>query len=488
MPKIFATVTFVCISALMGAVGVTACSALNSAGDSSSASTNRDGVDEAVVSTSVVVGTPRSATDSGRSTQLGLGAGATATGGVDGVGTAVPAPEDPLAAGTRVGAAVWADEGFAALADRRVGLVSNGAARIGSVPVVDVMVAAGVDVVALYAPEHGFDAVVAAGAPVADGVHPVHGIPVHSLYGADRELDPADLAGVEILVFDLQDVGVRAYTYLATMGSAMEAATAADIPFVVLDRPNPLGDRAVEGWIRTPELDSFVSRYPVPAVHGLTAGELALAAGGEGWLDIEGLRLSVVRVDGWDRTDPWDGAELPWHAPSPSLPDLDSVALYPGLVLLEGTSVSVGRGTTSPFTVVGAPWLDGEALARSLAAEDLPGVGFEPTTFTPVATADLPDPPHAGVPSAGVRIVVEDPDLVRPLALGVHVLAAVEAQAAAAGVGTVVDNPELLDLLAGTSRLRQGLAAGRTPTELSADWAADVERFAELRRPYLLYD
>lgn len=387
----------------------------------------------------------------------------------------------------RVGAEVWADDGFAPLLDQRVGLLTNSAARIGDTTVLNAMTAAGVDVVTVFTPEHGFSATSAAGAPVADGS--IDGVAIVSLYGTDRAPSAAELAQLDVLVFDLQDVGVRAYTYLATLGLAMQAAAEADVAVVVLDRPNPLGDRHREGWVTTPGSTSFVSQYPTPATHGLTAGELALALQGEQWLPgVAAVELTVVPVQGWARADDWSTTGLAWYPPSPSLPTTDSVALYPGTVLLEATTVSLGRGTDTPFTVVGAPWVDGEALASALNGRVLPGVRFEPATLTPVASEAVPDPAFAGETIPGVRIVVTDPVAVRPVALGVHVLDELRRHGATAGVGDIIDQPNLLDLLAGTDRLRLGLEAEMSAADLVAEWRADATAFDTLRAPYLLYD
>lgn len=398
-----------------------------------------------------------------------------------------PAVGESAAAAVRVGAEVWADDGFAALADQRVGLLTNSAARVGEATVLAAMVDAGVEVVTVFTPEHGFSATAAAGAAVGDGS--VDGVQVISLYGTERAPTPTDLGGLDVIVFDLQDVGVRAYTYLATLGLTMEAAAEAGVPVVVLDRPNPLGDRVREGWVTAPGFTSFVSQYPVPATHGFTAGELAQALQGEQWLPaVEGVELTVVPVEGWRRTDDWTATGLTWHPPSPSLPTTDSVALYPGTVLLEATTVSLGRGTETPFTVVGAPWVDGAALAAALDERALPGVAFEATTVSPESSEAVPDPPFAGEDVPGVRIVVTDPAAVRPMTVGVHVLDALRRQAEAAGVGEIIDRPDMLDLLAGTDQLRVGLQRGVPAADLVAGWQADVAAFDDLRAPYLLYD
>jgi uncharacterized protein YbbC (DUF1343 family) len=389
----------------------------------------------------------------------------------------------------RVGAGVLADEGFRWLHGRRVGLITNSAAQVDGERTLDLLARSeGVDLVAVFAPEHGIESNQPAGANVADtSVASDDGeLVVHSLYGSKRAPTQDLLAGIDVLVFDLQDVGVRAYTYLATMGLAMEAAAEAQIPFVVLDRPNPLGGEYLAGFVRDPGLDSFVSAYPIPSVHGLTAGELALAIKGEGWVaGLDDLQLEVVAMQGWHRGLIWPDTGLAWAAPSPNLPDNQASAVYPGTVLFEATSLSVGRGTPEPFTLIGAPWLDGEQLAGELNARSLPGVRIEPTTFTPEPSPAAPDPAYADQALNGIRIVVTDPSTLAPVELGVHLLEAIVAQSS---TEAVVAQPDLLDLLAGSVRMRQGLEAGLGAEAIIASWDEEVTAYAAWRRSYLLYD
>lgn len=399
-----------------------------------------------------------------------------------------------VTAPVRVGAEVAAADGFQLFRGQRVGVILNAASVVDGRSLLDVLAGAdGVDVVAAFAPEHGVRGDAPAGAPVGDSVDAVTGVPVHSLYGDRRAPTAEQLAGLDRLVFDLQDVGARPYTYLATMGLAMQAAARAGVPFVVLDRPNPLGGTGpagggVEGWVLDPAYTSFVGRYPVPLAHGLTAGELARMIQGEGWLDgLDGLQLDVVPMTGWRRDQRWADTGRAWVAPSPGLPSADTAAVYPGTVLFEATSASLGRGTDEPFSLVGAPWADGPAAAGALNARDLPGVRFEAVTFTPAPTAAVPDPPLAGQELSGVRVVVTDPAAVRPVALGVHLLEVFAVQARAAGETGFVARPATLDALAGTGRLRQALAAGTPAADIVAAWAAEDTAFDQLRQPYLIY-
>lgn len=393
-------------------------------------------------------------------------------------GSTPPAGDGPAVSDrVRIGAEVLVEEGFPPLLGRRVGLIANRASVVGGQPLIDVLADhPDIELVALFAPEHGLGADDEAGETVADGLDPDTGLTVHSLYGDERAPTVDVLAELDVLVFDLQDAGARFYTYTSTLGLAMQAAAEADVPVVVLDRPNPLGGDRPDGQLLDPGHASFIGLYPIPMLHGLTAGELALAIRGEGWLTgLDGLDLEVIGLDGWDRSARWDDTGLDWVAPSPGLPSPELALLYPTTVLLEATTVSFGRGTDRPFGQFGAPWLDAEALVAELDAIGLAGVGFETTTF-------VPDGEPTPVPA--VRLTVVDRETIRPLLVGVHVLDRLIAQA---GDRTIVDRPDFLDLLAGGPALRQDLAAGRDPADIAAGWADDLDGWERTRAPYLLY-
>ena len=268
------------------------------------------------------------------------------------------------------------------LGGKRVGVIANATARDAQGRfIVDVLRALPqVRVTALFAPEHGLQAQLGAGDRVLDETF--QGLTVYSLYGKTRQPTPAMLAEVDALVFDIQDVGARFYTYASTMTLAMAAAAECGKPFVVLDRPNPINGRTVEGNLLEPAFASFVGLWPIPVRHGLTMGELARLVAGEGWL--KGPRppdLTVVPVQGWRRSMWFDQTHLAFIRPSPNIPDPDTALVYIGLCLLEGTNVSEGRGTDRPFMQFGAPWVDGQALCTRLEALRLPGLAFEPTSF-----------------------------------------------------------------------------------------------------------
>ena len=385
-------------------------------------------------------------------------------------------------------------ERFRPLDGMRVGLVTNHTARVdtadgGPAHLIDRMHAApNVIVGALFGPEHGIRGDAEAGAGVQGGRDATTGAPVYSLYGRNKKPTARQLRGLDALVFDMQDVGARFYTYVSTMGYAMQAAAQAGIPFVVLDRPNPIGDRA-EGWVLEPEHESFVGLYPIPVTHGLTVGELAQMIQGEGWLDgLEDLDLRVIEMTNYQRGMPWQDTGLEWVPPSPNIPDVETALVYPGTALFEGTTASEGRGTRTPFTTVGAPWVDPAALADDLNAAGLAGVRFEPATFVPI---DLPgqatNPKFEGETVRGVRLEVTDADLFRPVATGVHVVEAVYRQAPR-GVHSRYLTRDWLAKLAGTDALRRGILDGLAPEAIVASWEAEAAAFAERAEAYRIYN
>ena len=416
------------------------------------------------------------------------------------LGCEAPAPETPAATAAldtsavagdpvRTGAHVLAEEEFARLAGQRVGLVVNHTALVDTTHLIDLVHAApGVTLGALFGPEHGLRGTADAGEKVDDGIDDRTGAPVFSLYGETRRPTPEMLADLDVLVFDIQDVGARFYTYISTMGLAMQAAAEAGLDFVVLDRPNPLGGAYVGGFVLEPPHTSFVGQYPIPVAHGLTVGELARMIQGEGWLPgLDSLRLEVVEMAGWQRPMTWAATGLPWIRPSPNIPDAETALIYAGAGFFEAADASEGRGTETPFRLLGAPWADADALADTLNARGLPGVRFEPAHFTPRSIPGMSSNPKLeGEAVHGVRYVVTDADAFRSVEAGMHVLHAFYEQAEAAGEDFIA-RPDWLTRLAGTERLGALLTSGARPEAIIAAWQAEVETFRRQRQPYLLY-
>lgn len=386
----------------------------------------------------------------------------------------------------RPGAAVAAADTFAVLRGQRVGLIGNHTSTVGDRHLADLLhEAPDVTLTALFGPEHGLRGTADAGTSVADGRDPDTGVPIYSLYGDTRRPTPAMLAEVDVLVFDMQDVGARFYTYISTMGLAMQAAAEADLPFVVLDRPNPLGGTYVSGFVLEDEQRSFVGQYPIPTAHGLTTGEVATMIQGEAWLEgLDNLSLMVVPMAGWQRNQRWDALETPWTPPSPNIPDAETALLYPGTCFIEATAASEGRGTDAPFRLIGHPDLDGAALAADLSSRALPGVAVTAASFTPSSRPGASAPKHEGVSVEGIELRVTNADSLDAVALGVHLLEALLSH----GGAEMLERPTWLDRLAGTPRLREALENGIPSEAIIAAWDNEVAEFEDARSAYLLYD
>jgi beta-glucosidase-like glycosyl hydrolase/uncharacterized protein YbbC (DUF1343 family) len=365
------------------------------------------------------------------------------------------------------------------LAGKRLGLLTHAAAvALDGRRSVEVLRERRLDLVRLYAPEHGLAARAAAGEPVPDGRDPASGLPVVSLYFAGSKPTAEDLADIDTLVIDLQDAGVRFYTYTGTLLRCLRAAAEADVEVVVLDRPNPLGGEYVAGPVRAPFAEvppALVSETPGPLVHGLTIGEMARYANG---LLPRPARLSVVAMRGWRRSMRWPETGRRWLPPSPNLRTADAALAYPGTCLLEATNVAEGRGTDAPFLLLGAPWLDLGALPAAA-----PGFALTPVRFTPRPSAAAPAPKHAGVECAGVRVAVSDAAAADPYRLGVELLAALARQSAFSWLR----DGAALTWLVGTPRLGERLAAGMSPGAIVAADAPDIAAWREARKPALLY-
>ena len=383
----------------------------------------------------------------------------------------------PASGAVRPGIEVLLADSAHLVRDRRVGLVTNqsGVDASGVSDVVRLR-AAGVRLVALFSPEHGFRGAADPGAAVASSVDSATGLPIYSLYG--RTSAPTDemLLGIDVLLVDLQDAGARYYTYITTTVDVMKAAAGKGIPVVVLDRPNPIGG-AVQGNLLEEAHISAVGRLRVPMRHGLTLGEMARLARDD--LGIGG-ELVVVPVSGWRRAMAFDETGLPFIPPSPNLRTLESLFHYPGTCLFEGTNLSVGRGSEAPFEQVAAPWLDTAAVLADFRRAALPGVRARGVAFTPTRPGDAK---YADTLLAGIRLEVTDRAAYDPTAAAVHLLAAVRRL----HPSDFAWIPRHFDRLAGTTRLREAIDGGIGPASIVAGWEAERRRFLERSRGVLLY-
>jgi uncharacterized protein YbbC (DUF1343 family) len=371
------------------------------------------------------------------------------------------------------------------LRGRTVGLVAHPASIDAQFRhVVDRAEAGGVKIGALFGPQHGYQSDVQENmieSPHAEDRR--RRIPVYSLYSDTREPTADMLEGLDALVIDLQDVGTRIYTYIYTMANCLTAARRHQVPVIVCDRPNPIGGVAVEGPMLERGFESFVGQYPIPMRHGMTMGELARLFNEQFGI---GAKLEVVAMRGWSRDQYFDATGLAWVLPSPNIPTLDTAIVYPGTVLLEGTNISEGRGTTRPFELVGAPWAQADRIAAELNGLDLPGVRFRPAAFEPTYHK------HAKTTCGGCQIHVLDRDVFRPVETGVAIIDAFrragpdEFQWREPPYEYEYTKPPI-DILYGSTGLRDRLEAGDTASEIAADWPAAIDPFLRERQRFLSY-
>jgi uncharacterized protein YbbC (DUF1343 family) len=372
------------------------------------------------------------------------------------------------------------------LAGTRVGIVCNHASLDrGFLHILDRLASAdGLTLAAIFGPQHGFRS------DVQDNMietphasDPGRRVPIYSLYSETREPTPEMLKAIDVLVIDLQDVGARIYTYIYTMANCMRACARHRVPVIVCDRPNPIGGVDVEGARLVPGFESFVGQFPIPMRHGMTTGELARL-----FNDVFaiGADLEIVRMEGWRRDMYADQTGLPWVMPSPNMPTLDTAIVYPGTVLFEGLMISEGRGTTRPFELVGAPWIEAERFARDMNGLGLTGVHFRPAVFEPTFQK------HAKQTCGGCQIHVTARHLFKPVLVGVALAGMFwrtnPAKFAWRQPPYEYEHDKMpIDILAGSDVLRTQIEANVPATEIAAGWKADEESFRTLREPYLLY-
>jgi len=367
-----------------------------------------------------------------------------------------------------------------------VGVVCNHASiDRGFLHVIDrVASCEGVTLGAIFGPQHGFRSDVQDNmVETPHGDDPRRRVPIYSLYSETREPTAEMLRGLDALVIDLQDIGARIYTYIYTMANCMRAAARHGVQVIVCDRPNPIGGEAVEGATLRPGWESFVGQFAIPMRHGMTTGELAMLFNDAFGL---GAPLEVVRMDGWTRDMYADATGLPWVMPSPNMPTLDTAIVYPGTVLFEGTMLSEGRGTTRPFELLGAPWIDAERFAAEMNGAGLPGAYFRPAGFEPTFQK------HAKQPCGGCQIHVTDRHAFEPVITGVALIDMFRrvdpARFAWRQPPYEYEHDKMpIDILAGSDVLRQQVESGVPMREIAGSWDEDEAAFRRLREPYLLY-
>ncbi|MDN3020118.1 DUF1343 domain-containing protein [Paenibacillus sp. BSR1-1] len=382
----------------------------------------------------------------------------------------------------RLGVEVLLQDKIDLIKGKRVGLITNPTGvdqKLNSI--VDLLYKnPNVNLTALYGPEHGVRGSAQAGQYVESYIDEKTGVPVYSLYGNTKKPTPEMLSNVDVLLFDIQDVGTRYYTYIYTMALAMEAAKENNIPIIVLDRPNPLSGTKVEGPVLEDKYSSFVGEYAIPVRHGMTVGELAQLFNKEFGI---GADLTVVKMDGWKRNMYYDETPLDFVMPSPNMPTLDTALVYPGACLIEGTNVSEGRGTTRPFELIGAPFINSDDLAAKLNSYHLPGVTFRAASFTPSTSK------FVNKLSNGIQIHVTDRNSYKPFETGLYIVKTIhdmypnDFQFRTPGSNGI----SFFDNLTGNGSIRAGIEAGKSIEEMKAEWQPSLEKFMDVREKYLLY-
>jgi uncharacterized protein YbbC (DUF1343 family) len=382
----------------------------------------------------------------------------------------------------KLGVEVLLDEQKDLIKGKRVGLITNPTGVDQNLnSIVDLLYNdPDVELTALYGPEHGVRGDAQAGSYVEYYIDEATGLPVYSLYGQTRKPTPEMLENIDVLLFDIQDVGTRFYTYIYTMAYAMEAAQKNGIPFIVLDRPNPLGGQKVEGPVLDPHYASFVGNYPIPLRHGMTVGELATLFNEE--FEI-GADLTVVQMNGWKRNMYYHDTPLQFVMPSPNMPTFETALVYPGAALIEGTNVSEGRGTTKPFELIGAPFVNSTEFAAALNELNLPGVKFRAASFTPTFSK------HSGKLSHGVQIHITNKQPYDPIVTGLHIVKTLhdmypndfEFRARnSAGIS-------FFDNLIGNGWVMDAIKNGESIKSIEKQWEHDLKEFEQLRKGFLLY-
>ncbi len=388
----------------------------------------------------------------------------------------------------KIGAEIFIEKHLDLVKGKGIGIVTN---HTGILPdgrhIVDVLnEIPDVKIMALFGPEHGIRGEVPDGKSISHGVDTKTGIKVYSLYGEVKKPTPEMLKDIDILIFDIQDVGARFYTYISTMSYCMEACAEQGKKFIVLDRPNPIRGVYVDGPVLESKFRSFVGLHPIPVSHGMTVGELAKMFNEEGWLE-NGVKadLVVIKMENYSRKMWFDQTGLPWVKPSPNMMTLKTAVVYTATCFIEGTNVSEGRGTEHPFEWIGAPWIDAKKLADELNSYKLPGVKFEPIEFVPVDIEKVTiDPKYEGEKCYGVYLNVYDREKFEPVKTAVYILYTLKKLYPDDFKWRTAGQ----DRLWGTDKIRLMIDEGKKPEEIINSWKRELEKFLKTRQKYLMYN
>jgi uncharacterized protein YbbC (DUF1343 family) len=387
----------------------------------------------------------------------------------------------------KVGADVLFESRFDLIKGKRIGLVTNHTAVLSNGKhLADALhERTDVELKVLFGPEHGVRGDTPDGGQINDSVDEKTGVPVVSLYGRINKPTPEMLKDIDVLLFDIQDVGTRFYTYISTMFLCMEAVAENNIHFVVLDRPNPITGTHVEGPLRVDSLKTFVGWVPIPIAHGMTIGELAVMANLEGWLEgHKKAKLTVVTMENWKRSLWYDQTTLKWIKPSPNIRALETAVVYPGTCMVEGINVSEGRGTEKPFEYISAPWIDGKVLAKKLNEKKLSGVLFEPIECTPQEIPNVAsNPKYKGVKCGGIFVKVTNRNTYESVRTGIAIVHAIHELYP----DSLRFRDRGFDRLTGTPLVREMILAGKSVEDIEATWKRELSEFIKKREKALLY-
>ncbi len=386
-----------------------------------------------------------------------------------------------------VGADILVADSLHLIKNKQLGIVTNHSAILGNgTHLVDTLVAlSDVDVTTLFGPEHGIRGNAPDGHSIKDGTDSKTRLPVYSLYGKTRKPSKEMLKNIDVLIFDIQDIGARFYTYISTLHYTLIAAAENKIPIIVLDRPNPINGITVDGPIRTDEFKSFVAIAPIPIQHGMTIGELAKMFNEENWLG-NGLKadLTVIKIANWKREYFFDDCNLPWIAPSPNIPNLETALVYPGMCLIEGVNVSEGRGTYSPFLTFGATYINSDSLLTELEQFNISGIELDTISFTPKSIPNMSNyPKYKNLKCFGIRVKVVNKKEINALRFGIKALYSIHKLYP----NDFKFRKNWLDKLFGNRNLTKMLKNNSTPNEIFETWNSELEDFKKLREKYLLY-
>ncbi|PJA96861.1 MAG: DUF1343 domain-containing protein [Ignavibacteriales bacterium CG_4_9_14_3_um_filter_34_10] len=384
------------------------------------------------------------------------------------------------------GAEVLLSESIDLIKGKNIGVVTNHSAilfnrthLVDSLSKID-----GVKIIALFGPEHGIRGDAPDGKKISSVKDEKTGAPIYSLYGEINKPTPEMLSNIDVLLFDIQDVGARFYTYISTLYYCIEACAENNIPLIVLDRPNPIGGNYIDGPVREPELKSFVSIIPVPISHGMTIGEIALMINEELWTNSKSkCELTVIKMKNWSRSLYFDECNLPWIKPSPNITNVDSEILYPGLCLIEGTNLSEGRGTQSPFLQIGAPFIKPDLLFNELNKYNIPGIEFDTISFVPISIPNMSDnPKHKNQLCHGLKFSVTDRQKFESVKFGVSLIYAINKL-----FPNQFEFRKSIDRLYGKSDFKEKIRSFVNLKDIYNEWKSDLFLFESIREKYLLY-